>query len=768
MVNVFKTFEPVPTLAGDGGNYKIWLNRVSIAAAAVGGSGLLKAGPSGTPTDLLAPQLYAAITAKIHDSIFTLVAKFEHTHEVLQFLASRFRQTTPVVIAHAKELLFTARCAGDVQKHLDHLLRLKDDLADYDEEIDDTTFVDIIISSLPESYRPIVTAFQAALDAQNAIGRFLKPSTHQDVILESDTLITKIRAEAMTQALVKAQDATPKVSKHDDASEAAASAPHPEPSRQRPSRTPFRCWNCNGLGHRAAQCPSPAKGEGDDEDDPSTVADGDEEKSTRTEPQPQDQSSDEDEETAEASASSAPTVTSDAWALAAMEEDSKAPSGRTVIFDTGASRHISPYRDEFINFRPIAPHPIRTANRQTVYAEGVGDLLIEAPLNGGWTKIRLKDVLYAPSAHATLISLGRFDRAGFSVTLEDRQLTLRAPTQQLLAIVDQVDGLYLVRHEGGLGPTDHTDRAPVEGELKTGKDAKSREGDGTTTASAPSALPAGSAHFTQHAPVEGERKTTSALRADDADSVHRAPVEGERRTVTPSATRSHSVDGHTRATTTGANSAGIPENTKHGAEVKTRENNATKTLKQDTQHRAPRSAAAGKTTQHDLGWRTRAPPLSPAQDRAHPRAWPPHSHRTFPDAFAPSRAHPHRRPRRRRRHPTQILDQDDIPHPPPATTTTFGLGPNPPRRSRHQRATALAHAQRDFDSVHALDTHRDHGEDTPAAPLKKAPDIDDSNRQDFAQPHAGARAHDYGQVATVCHSHSPRLVGECWSLAFRR
>ena len=152
MVNVFKAFDPVPTLQADGGNYKLWLSRITLSAAAVGGSDLLKASRTGLADPLLVAQLRAAITAKIHDSIFTLVANFEHTHEILEFLTLRFHQKTAVSIAHAECQLFSARWAGDMQRHLDRLLRLKDDLADFGRKVDDTTLVKIIISTLPDEY----------------------------------------------------------------------------------------------------------------------------------------------------------------------------------------------------------------------------------------------------------------------------------------------------------------------------------------------------------------------------------------------------------------------------------------------------------------------------------------------------------------------------------------------------------------------------------------------------------------------------------------
>lgn len=68
---------------------------------------------------------------------------------------------------------------------------------------------------------------------------------------------------------------------------------------------------------------------------------------------------------------------------------------RVDIFDSGASRHMTPHLDRLSNFRTTAPHQIRAAE------------------NGG-NHIRLKGVLHAPKMHATLISLGVIEAAGFA------------------------------------------------------------------------------------------------------------------------------------------------------------------------------------------------------------------------------------------------------------------------------------------------------------------------------------------------------------------
>ena len=50
------------------------------------------------------------------------------------------------------------------------------------------------------------------------------------------------------------------------------------------------------------------------------------------------------------------------------------PQVETELYDSGASRHMSPFRHRFKNYRSIPPHAITAANKCTFYAIGTGDL----------------------------------------------------------------------------------------------------------------------------------------------------------------------------------------------------------------------------------------------------------------------------------------------------------------------------------------------------------------------------------------------------------
>lgn len=67
------------------------------------------------------------------------------------------------------------------------------------------------------------------------------------------------------------------------------------------------------------------------------------------------------------------------------------------LYDSGASQHMSPYCDRFLNFKSISLHPIQATDKHTFEAIGRGDLPIEVPNGKSMTQILLTNVLYAPS-----------------------------------------------------------------------------------------------------------------------------------------------------------------------------------------------------------------------------------------------------------------------------------------------------------------------------------------------------------------------------------
>ncbi|PIL29731.1 transcription factor [Ganoderma sinense ZZ0214-1] len=137
-------------------------------------------------------------------------------------------------------------------------------------------------------------------------------------------------------------------------------------------------------------------------------------------------------------------ITIDSAALA-----STATTGdRVEIFDSGATRHISPYRDEFITYEELQPAcPITAADGHTFMAVGEGQVRVSLPNGDSSTVVTLERVLHAPDITFSLVSIPQADKAGYSAIFENGKcrLFLRS-SRETVGRIPLVNGLYQVRH----------------------------------------------------------------------------------------------------------------------------------------------------------------------------------------------------------------------------------------------------------------------------------------------------------------------------------
>lgn len=118
---------------------------------------------------------------------------------------------------------------------------------------------------------------------------------------------------------------------------------------------------------------------------------------------------------------------------------------RTELLDSGASRHMSSYRDLFQDFVNIPPKPITTADKHTFEAIGKGNLLIAIPNGKSNTRILLKDVLYAPKMGVTLVSISRLTAAGYAALFRADTCKIFDEKKKLLGEIPVSKGLYCIK-----------------------------------------------------------------------------------------------------------------------------------------------------------------------------------------------------------------------------------------------------------------------------------------------------------------------------------
>jgi hypothetical protein len=123
----------------------------------------------------------------------------------------------------------------------------------------------------------------------------------------------------------------------------------------------------------------------------------------------------------------------------------------TELYDSGASRHMSPYQHKFINFIPIKKKLLTAADGGHFEAVGKGNMRISMPNGRTIITILLKDVLYALKMGVTLVSIGKIDAAGYALLFHKNQLQIFSVMKErkMLAQIPMKGGLYHVEHLKG-------------------------------------------------------------------------------------------------------------------------------------------------------------------------------------------------------------------------------------------------------------------------------------------------------------------------------
>jgi hypothetical protein len=118
------------------------------------------------------------------------------------------------------------------------------------------------------------------------------------------------------------------------------------------------------------------------------------------------------------------------------------------LYDSGCTRHISPYRKDFESFVEIPPMSFSAANKGKFSALGKGEMVIDVPNGVEVSQLRLTEVLYSPEVGYTLVSIGRLDEKGFTATFGDGKCIIRGLDDECVGSIQKNRrGLYKVEHE---------------------------------------------------------------------------------------------------------------------------------------------------------------------------------------------------------------------------------------------------------------------------------------------------------------------------------
>ena len=109
--------------------------------------------------------------------------------------------------------------------------------------------------------------------------------------------------------------------------------------------------------------------------------------------------------------------------------NSKEDSVNLWYLDTCCSNHMTGHREWFVNIDDKVKSKIKFADNSFVTAKGIGKVMIQRK-DGQHSFIN--DVLYVPNMKNNLLSLGQLLEKGYSMQMEDSQMTIFDSKRRLI------------------------------------------------------------------------------------------------------------------------------------------------------------------------------------------------------------------------------------------------------------------------------------------------------------------------------------------------
>ena len=363
------------------------------------------------------------IVASVSDSVFNRIKGSANAKSVWDELKKTFEGRTRSLLVDLGRKLQNTKCGedDDVRAHFEALANFRKQLAAMGQSISNNQYTNALLSSLPPSYDANISIITTNADMSSTT-------------ITSNTVVRIITDKYDKRLLKKTK---PKSTQED------AFATEAQKTKSKKNKRDIKCFNCHKKGHMKSDFW--AKGGGKEGQGPKKKKTG----------------ASDDAAAADEKGDEKTTNDIEAWAVLeeiGQEHVAKSSYGPTTaaeeacnkveakLYDSGASRHMSPFR--LTTYHSIPPHPIFTADKHMFHAEGVGNLQIEVPNGKTSTPILLKDTLYAPQIGLTIVSVGRIANAGYSVSFENDCCSIRKgqDEQRVGSIPANGNGLYKVKH----------------------------------------------------------------------------------------------------------------------------------------------------------------------------------------------------------------------------------------------------------------------------------------------------------------------------------
>jgi hypothetical protein len=136
------------------------------------------------------------------------------------------------------------------------------------------------------------------------------------------------------------------------------------------------------------------------------------------------------------------------WIGAIINQVDENNQVRVKLYDSGATRHITPYKSDFTSYLPlVSPIFLNSANQQKFPAIGRGTLTVRVPNGDTESELTLNGALHAPAVSYTLVSIAALDEEGYHAHIRAGHLNLTSPQGEKIGRIPCMQGhLYKVVH----------------------------------------------------------------------------------------------------------------------------------------------------------------------------------------------------------------------------------------------------------------------------------------------------------------------------------
>lgn len=292
--------------------------------------------------------------------------------EAWNALKNQFARESIVQKVRLRQQYYSCRFenGGNMLTHINHLRSLHDQLKEMGASIDDKELAMTLLSSLPDEFKPLITALDA-VGEDNLSFEKVKGMLLNDYERSNDSIAVQTK---------KSEDALAARRGRWNKNSRGKQEPRGNNSKY---EKPFKglCHSCKERGHFARDCPK--KNSGDRGNSSAHCVQGGEEQIFN-------------------------------------EEEALVTSDRYVkfdwIIDSGATQHMSFDLDsleEYVEFQK--PCSVNLGDNRVIFAYGRGTYRVTSDVHGSTECIALKDVLYLPELEKNLLSVRAMTKLGAAV-----------------------------------------------------------------------------------------------------------------------------------------------------------------------------------------------------------------------------------------------------------------------------------------------------------------------------------------------------------------